>query len=101
MSQTALAERINVSFQMVQKYEKGEVNISVERLSRIAAAFEIPVTEFFTGEVTYSLNGRLSLEPFTTEERELIELFRRLRSEKLKKDIITHLRNIVEIEKDK
>jgi transcriptional regulator with XRE-family HTH domain len=47
MSQTALAERIGVSFQQVQKYEKGANRVGASRLSQIASVLGITVGEFF------------------------------------------------------
>src|SRR5437879_13800632 len=45
MSQTALAERIGVSFQQVQKYEKGANRVGASRLSQIASVLGITVGE--------------------------------------------------------
>jgi len=47
MSQTALAERIGVSFQQVQKYEKGANRIGASRLSQIASVLGVTVGELF------------------------------------------------------
>jgi transcriptional regulator with XRE-family HTH domain len=47
MSQTALAERIGVSFQQVQKYEKGANRVGASRLSQIASVLGISVGELF------------------------------------------------------
>jgi transcriptional regulator with XRE-family HTH domain len=47
MSQTALAERVGVSFQQVQKYEKGANRVGASRLSQIASALGITVGELF------------------------------------------------------
>ncbi len=47
MSQTALAERIGVSFQQVQKYEKGANRVGASRLSQIASVLGITVGELF------------------------------------------------------
>jgi transcriptional regulator with XRE-family HTH domain len=43
MSQTALAERVGVSFQQVQKYEKGANRVGASRLSQIASVLGITV----------------------------------------------------------
>jgi transcriptional regulator with XRE-family HTH domain len=48
ISQTALATRIGVTFQQVQKYEKGTNRIGAGRLQRISEALEVPI-EFFFG----------------------------------------------------
>ena len=47
ISQTDLAEQIGVTFQQVQKYEKGTNRIGASRLSRIAAVLGIAVGELF------------------------------------------------------
>jgi transcriptional regulator with XRE-family HTH domain len=47
MSQTALAERVGVSFQQVQKYEKGANRVGASRLSQIASVLGITVGELF------------------------------------------------------
>jgi transcriptional regulator with XRE-family HTH domain len=47
MSQTALAERIGVSFQQLQKYEKGANRVGASRLSQIASVLGISVGELF------------------------------------------------------
>jgi transcriptional regulator with XRE-family HTH domain len=47
ISQTDLAEQIGVTFQQVQKYEKGTNRVGASRLSRIAAVLGISVGELF------------------------------------------------------
>src|SRR3954469_22829766 len=49
-SQTKLGEEIGVTFQQVQKYEKGINRITAVRLNEIAKLFEIPITSFFKQE---------------------------------------------------
>jgi len=47
LSQGALAAQIGVTFQQLQKYEKGANRVSAGRLARIAAALGVPVTAFY------------------------------------------------------
>jgi transcriptional regulator with XRE-family HTH domain len=47
ISQELLANRIGVSFQQLQKYERGKNRISPSRLSAIADILEMPVSIFF------------------------------------------------------
>ncbi|MCZ7659360.1 MAG: helix-turn-helix domain-containing protein [Xanthobacteraceae bacterium] len=49
ITQTELATRIGVTFQQVQKYEKGVNRIGAGRLQRISEALDVPVTFFFGG----------------------------------------------------
>jgi transcriptional regulator with XRE-family HTH domain len=50
MSQTALANHLGVTFQQVQKYEKGVNRVGAGRLTRIAEVLGVPVNTFFTGK---------------------------------------------------
>ena len=47
LSQSALAQRIGVSFQQVQKYETGQNRISASRLHRVAEVLATSVESFF------------------------------------------------------
>jgi transcriptional regulator with XRE-family HTH domain len=49
VSQTTLAQGLGLTFQQVQKYEKGTNRVSAGRLQKIAVMLSTPVT-FFYGE---------------------------------------------------
>lgn len=49
MSQTDLGDQLSVSFQQVQKYEKGTNRIGASRLLQTAQALNVPVEYFFDG----------------------------------------------------
>jgi transcriptional regulator with XRE-family HTH domain len=49
MSQEKLGDAIGLTFQQVQKYEKGANRISASRLQQIADVLGVPVTYFFDG----------------------------------------------------
>lgn len=49
MSQEKLAELIHLTFQQVQKYERGVNRISASKLFLIARALNVPVESFFEG----------------------------------------------------
>lgn len=65
ISQEALGARLGVSFQQVQKYEKGVNRVSAARLQEIATALDVPVTFFYD-------NGKPSA--FTKAGREVESL---------------------------
>jgi transcriptional regulator with XRE-family HTH domain len=50
LSQEQLASKLGVSFQQVQKYEKGTNRIGASRLHQIAKLLEVPLTFFFDCE---------------------------------------------------
>ena len=49
MSQEKLGEALDLTFQQVQKYEKGTNRIGASRLQQIAQVLGVPVTFFFEG----------------------------------------------------
>ena len=92
MSQTVLAERLGLTFQQVQKYERGANRLSTSALWRAADAVDVPVSYLFDGlrrrratpgdgeldVVILKLTQRMrSLEPAV---REVVQPDRRARS---------------------
>jgi transcriptional regulator with XRE-family HTH domain len=51
-SQTELGRRIGVTFQQVQKYEKGANRVGASRLSQIADVLGVPLLALFDGSAT-------------------------------------------------
>lgn len=49
MSQEKLADQLHLTFQQVQKYEKGTNRISASRLQEISHILSVPVPFFFEG----------------------------------------------------
>ena len=49
MSQEKLGEFLGITFQQVQKYEKGTNRVSISRLHQIAQALETPISYFYEG----------------------------------------------------
>ena len=79
ISQTKLANALGVSFQQVQKYEKGSNRISASKLLATAHILEQPVSYFFDG--ADEAGGHLkSLAPndrqVSMESREVYEVVR-------------------------
>src|SRR5947209_9212187 len=49
LSQSSLADGIDLTFQQVQKYEKGTNRVSAGRLQKIADILGVPITFFYRG----------------------------------------------------
>jgi transcriptional regulator with XRE-family HTH domain len=57
LTQTKVAEAINVTFQQIQKYEKGTNGVSSARLMQISQFLKVPVTYFYEEYKDYKAFG--------------------------------------------
>jgi transcriptional regulator with XRE-family HTH domain len=95
MSQERLAELLGVTFQQVQKYEKGVNRIAASRLFDIAAALELPVARFFEGlaggrAAGVAESGRNYIDDAlaTPEGAQLMALFASIRSVRVRRRVL-------------
>ena len=58
MSQQSLAEAAGVTFQQIQKYERGSNRIGSSRLYEFAKVLDVPVSYFFDEMPSNALSGR-------------------------------------------
>ena len=58
MTQQQLGDSVGIKFRQIQKFEIGANRISADRMWKIAAALNVPVSFFFEGLEAY-LNDRL------------------------------------------
>ena len=59
LSQTKLAESSGITFQQVQKYEKGINRVSIGRLMRFAEILNVPVTELLPPQALMKAAGKM------------------------------------------
>lgn len=57
MSQEKLGDQLGITFQQIQKYEKGTNRIGASRLQNIATVLSVPVGFFFEGAPGQNGNG--------------------------------------------
>jgi transcriptional regulator with XRE-family HTH domain len=94
LSQTELAERIGVTFQQVQKYEKGVNRIGAGRLQRISEALEVPISFFFGGAggtaKAEAGNGAESVFGFmqTSGSVRIVKAFHKIKSRKARQLLV-------------
>ena len=62
LTQTKVAQAINVTFQQIQKYEKGTNGVSSIRLLQLANYLKVPVNYFFEDFSEYLINLEKSHE---------------------------------------
>lgn len=79
LSQTALAVELGVSFQQVQKYEKGANRVSASRLYQVATVLGCSVADFFPARAD-SLDPGVGLSALTAtaDGRTLAEAYPRI-----------------------
>ncbi len=58
MSQEKLGDALGLTFQQVQKYEKGTNRIGASRLQQISQILQVPISFFFEGAPTVALATR-------------------------------------------
>ena len=80
LSQEQLAARVGVTFQQLQKYEKGTNRISASRLLGLARELSVPVSHFFDGLETND-TGPDDLIAVNSDEVALLVAFRAARQE--------------------
>lgn len=57
MSQTVVAERLGITFQQIQKYEKGMNRIGASRLQALAQVLDVPISYFFPDPVSDAIGS--------------------------------------------
>ena len=72
LTQTKVAQAINVTFQQIQKYEKGTNGISSLRIMQLANFLKVPVVFFFEDFPLYQ--GSNSDQNLSTEEKKEVDL---------------------------
>jgi transcriptional regulator with XRE-family HTH domain len=96
MSQGKLGQLLGVTFQQIQKYEKGANRISASRLRQASHVLEVPVEFFYEGAPTPAASGATEsgTQPFdiaflaTTEGFQLNRAFLRIRDPKVRRRIV-------------
>ena len=103
LTQTKVAQAINVTFQQIQKYEKGTNGISSLRIMQLANFLKVPIVFFFEDFPMYQ-NSNENIDSSTGVEKEdlnysfLAKLFSSL--DEAKKDkIFQVLKNTRSLEK--
>jgi transcriptional regulator with XRE-family HTH domain len=107
MSQTVLADSLGLTFQQVQKYEKGSNRVSASRLQHMCQILQVPVSFFFEGapaapgiasdaQRTASASSPSYVNEFlaTSDGLALVKAFTRIRDAKLRHSIVLLVQGI-------
>lgn len=96
MSQETLADALGLTFQQVQKYEKGSNRVGASRLHRISEVLQVPVSFFFEGLASKATGKGAGTEALdyvsdfvaSSDGLALIRNFSKIRNAKLRRSII-------------
>lgn len=93
LSQVQVAQALGVSFQAVQKYERGEIRVSASRLLQASRLLGQPLEFFFEGLDAPSASESDQGE-FVRAELELLRAFRALPDGELQRQILRLVRSM-------
>jgi transcriptional regulator with XRE-family HTH domain len=97
LTQEKLGELLGLTFQQVQKYEKGVNRVSAGRLFEMSTAMGVPITYFFDGAETFlnheaaqvAEDGEAIHAPVMTSEiLDLIAAFQKIEDHSLRKSLL-------------
>lgn len=95
ISQSDLGEKLGVSFQQVQKYEKGVNRVGAARLQQIAAALDVPVTFFYDSDSkTREVESLLFLD--SAFSLRLLRAYSRIKSQAVQRQMVTLMEAIAD-----
>lgn len=91
ISQSALADKLGITFQQVQKYERGSNRVSGSRLWDISTVLGVDVSYFFDGLGRDKDNAAATIEeeaPLSRQSLELARAFNQIPEGQIKTQIV-------------
>ena len=86
LTQTKVAKAINVTFQQIQKYEKGINGVSSMRLLQLASYLKVPINYFFDDYAEYLNNlNKTSEDYMSVNYNFLVKIYSELTQEQKNK----------------
>jgi transcriptional regulator with XRE-family HTH domain len=96
LSQTELAEKLGVTFQQIQKYEKGVNRVGCGRLFKIARILGVQVTDFFDGSDAGKPTAGRSARELISEPQayHLVEAFSEISDRRVRRSVLELVKKI-------
>ena len=85
LTQTQVAKAINVTFQQIQKYEKGTNGVSSARLLQLSSFLKVPIKYFFEDYQDFSSTNNLNVTSKDINYSFLVRLFNELEPQQKEK----------------
>ena len=98
LSQTDLADKLGITFQQIQKYEKGVNRVGSGRLFHIGSILSVPITSFFeepaaSGSTKQSRSVSLS-DPLSIR---LVQAFAKLSDSRSRRALVTVAESMIRL----
>lgn len=81
LTQEKLAEELGITFQQVQKYERGVTKVNLVKLQQLAATLNVPISAFF-------VEGSYTAFQLSEEEKQLLTTFRSIKAVGHRKSVL-------------
>ena len=96
LTQTELAEKLGVTFQQIQKYEKGVNRVGCGRLFQIARILGVHVTELFDGSDAGKPTAARKVRDLISDPQayRLVEAFSEIGDRRVRRSVIELVKNI-------
>ncbi|MGO4706374.1 helix-turn-helix domain-containing protein [Microvirga sp. 2MCAF38] len=95
LSQEKLAQALGITFQQVQKYERGTNRIGASRLQEIARVLSVPVASFYDAEAQAA--GSLTAVLDTPQSLPLLQAFTAIAHPDLRRQALELVRAIAKV----
>ncbi len=100
LTQEKLGDLLNLTFQQVQKYEKGVNRVSAGRLYEMAQVLSVPITYFYEGAEEFlehdaavmAESDNAQAPVMNTETLDLIAAFQKIEDASLRKSLLNTVR---------
>ena len=96
LSQSRLAEDLGITFQQVQKYEKGTNRISASRLFEIARLLGVSITELYGdagGAILEPADGAVDALPSMLDHK-IIRALSRIHDDRIKRKVLALIKTL-------
>jgi transcriptional regulator with XRE-family HTH domain len=102
LSQEALGQKVDVSFQQIQKYERGANRVGASRLFEFSQVLQVPVEEFFNGLPSDAENDgearaavhQLASFAKSREGGELMQAFASIKDQRARRQILQLIKTL-------
>jgi transcriptional regulator with XRE-family HTH domain len=110
MNQTKLADAVSLTFQQIQKYEKGTNRVSASRMQQFAQILKVPISFFFEGSPAAKVpgggkvSGKAAVSPAYVNDflasrdgQTIIKALTQIEDKKLRRSIVSLVEQLVGI----